>query len=80
MLPNWVYEQCTGISAVHREAAIARQAQLTKPTGALGRLEQVAIDLAGLQQTEQPRAARVPIIIFAGDHGIVAQGVSAYPQ
>jgi nicotinate-nucleotide--dimethylbenzimidazole phosphoribosyltransferase len=80
MLPNWVYEQCPGISATHREAAITRQAQLTKPTGALGRLEQVAIDLAGLQQTEQPRAARVPIIIFAGDHGIVAQGVSAYPQ
>ena len=65
---------------VHREAAIARQAQLTKPTGALGRLEQLAIELAGLQATEQPRAARVPIIIFAGDHGIVAQGVSAYPQ
>src|SRR5262249_20096250 len=64
----------------HREAASARQMQLTKPTGALGRLEQVAIDLAGLQETERPRAARVPIIIFAGDHGIVAQGVSAYPQ
>jgi len=80
MLPDWVYEKCPGVSAGHREAAIARQAQLTKPTGALGRLEQVAIDLAGLQQTEQPRAARVPIIIFAGDHGIVAQGVSAYPQ
>jgi nicotinate-nucleotide--dimethylbenzimidazole phosphoribosyltransferase len=60
--------------------AIARQAQLTKPTGALGRLEQLAIELAGLQATEQPRAGQVPIIIFAGDHGIVAQGVSAYPQ
>ncbi|MGV7212335.1 nicotinate-nucleotide--dimethylbenzimidazole phosphoribosyltransferase [Bradyrhizobium sp. UFLA05-112] len=80
MLPNWVYEKCPGISTSHREAAMARQAQLTKPTGALGRLEQVAIDLAGLQETEQPRAARVPIIVFAGDHGIVAQGVSAYPQ
>jgi len=80
MLPKWVYQECPGISAVHREAAIARQAQLTKPTGALGRLEQLAIELAGLQHTEQPRAARAPIIIFAGDHGIVAQGVSAYPQ
>ncbi|GLR84409.1 nicotinate-nucleotide--dimethylbenzimidazole phosphoribosyltransferase [Bradyrhizobium iriomotense] len=80
MLPHWVYEKCPGISTAHREAAIARQAQLTKPTGALGRLEQVAIDLAGLQETVQPRAARVPIIVFAGDHGIVAQGVSAYPQ
>ncbi|PWE79561.1 nicotinate-nucleotide--dimethylbenzimidazole phosphoribosyltransferase [Bradyrhizobium sp. SUTN9-2] len=80
MLPEWVTQNCPEVSAVHREAAIARQAQLTKPTGALGRLEQLAIELAGLQATEQPRAARVPIIIFAGDHGIVAQGVSAYPQ
>lgn len=80
MLPEWVYQKCPGASSVHREAAIARQAQLTKPTGALGRLEQLAIELAGLQQTERPRAACVPIIIFAGDHGVVAQGVSAYPQ
>ncbi|WP_128924884.1 nicotinate-nucleotide--dimethylbenzimidazole phosphoribosyltransferase [Bradyrhizobium guangxiense] len=80
MLPEWVTQNCPEISALHREAAIARQAQLTKPTGALGRLEQLAIELAGLQATEQPRAARVPIIVFAGDHGIVAQGVSAYPQ
>ncbi|QOZ53970.1 nicotinate-nucleotide--dimethylbenzimidazole phosphoribosyltransferase [Bradyrhizobium sp. CCBAU 53338] len=80
MIPDWVTRKCPEISVVHRDAAIARQAQLTKPTGALGRLEQLAIELAGLQATERPRAARVPIIIFAGDHGIVAQGVSAYPQ
>jgi nicotinate-nucleotide--dimethylbenzimidazole phosphoribosyltransferase len=80
MLPDWVYKKCPEISTAHRDAAIARQAQLTKPTGALGRLEQLAIELAGLQATEQPRAARVPIIVFASDHGIVAQGVSAYPQ
>ncbi|OAF10615.1 nicotinate-nucleotide--dimethylbenzimidazole phosphoribosyltransferase [Bradyrhizobium centrolobii] len=80
MLPEWVYQKCPDVSAVHRDAAIARQAQLTKPTGALGRLEQLAIELAGLQATEHPRAGEVPIIIFAGDHGIVAQSVSAYPQ
>ena len=80
MLPDWVTQKCPEISAAHREAAVARQVQLTKPTGALGRLEQLAIELAGLQATERPRATRVPIIIFAGDHGIVAQGVSAYPQ
>ncbi|WP_314945068.1 nicotinate-nucleotide--dimethylbenzimidazole phosphoribosyltransferase [Bradyrhizobium cosmicum] len=80
MLPEWVYQKCPDVSAVHRKAAIARQAQLAKPAGALGRLEQLAIELAGLQATEQPRATRVPIIVFAGDHGIVAQGVSAYPQ
>lgn len=80
MLPEWVNQKCPDVSAHHREAAIARQGQLTKPTGALGRLEQLAIELAGLQATGQPRAARAPIIVFAGDHGIVAQGVSAYPQ
>ncbi|QOZ46380.1 nicotinate-nucleotide--dimethylbenzimidazole phosphoribosyltransferase [Bradyrhizobium sp. CCBAU 53340] len=80
MLPEWITQKCPEVSIAHREAAIARQAQLTKPTGALGRLEQLAIELAGLQATEQPCAARVPIVIFAGDHGIVAQGLSAYPQ
>jgi nicotinate-nucleotide--dimethylbenzimidazole phosphoribosyltransferase len=80
MLPEWVYQECPGTSELHRDAALARQAQLTKPAGSLGRLEQLATELAGLQQTERPRADRVPIIIFAGDHGVVAQGVSAYPQ
>jgi nicotinate-nucleotide--dimethylbenzimidazole phosphoribosyltransferase len=80
MLPDWVYQQCPAISAMHRDAARARQDQLTKPTGALGRLEGLAIELASLQHTDRPRAARVPIIVFAGDHGIAAQGVSAYPQ
>ena len=80
MLPDWITQPCPAISATHREAAAARQGQLTKPTGALGRLEILAIELAGLQHTEQPRAERVPIVVFAGDHGIAAQGVSAYPQ
>jgi len=80
MLPEWVTQPCPAISAVHRDAAMARQGQLTKPTGALGRLETLAVELAGLQHTERPRAERVPIIVFAGDHGIAAQGVSAYPQ
>ena len=58
MLPEWVTQRCPDVSAVHRDAALARQAQLTKPAGALGRLEQVAVDLAGLQGTEKPRAER----------------------
>jgi len=80
MLPKWVTEPCPAISAAHRDAATARQAELTKPAGALGRLETLAIELAGLQHCERPRAARAPIIVFAGDHGIAARGVSAYPQ
>lgn len=80
LLPQWVYQDSAAISAPHRDAARARQGQLTKPTGALGRLEGLAIELAGLQHTDRPRAERVPIIVFAGDHGIAAHGVSAYPQ
>ena len=80
MLPDWVYQKCPDVSAADREAASRRQSELTKPAGALGRLEALAIELAGLQHTERPSAARAPIIIFAGDHGIAAQGVSAYPQ
>src|SRR5579872_899756 len=80
MLPEWVRQSCADISAAHREIALARQAQLTKPAGSLGRLEHLACELAGLQETEEPRATNVPIVIFAGDHGVVAQGVSAYPQ
>lgn len=80
MLPDWITQPCPAVSAVHRDAAAARQGQLTKPTGSLGRLEALAIELAGLQHTEKPRVDRAPIVIFAGDHGIAAQGVSAYPQ
>src|SRR5947208_3261834 len=80
MLPEWITQPCPAISATYRETAAARQGQLTKPTGALGRLEILAIELAGLQHTERPRAERAPIVVFAGDHGVAAQGVSAYPQ
>src|ERR1700739_386127 len=80
MLPAWIEETCPGVSVSHREAARTRQDQLTKPAGALGRVETLAIELAGLQQTDSPRAARVTIIIFAGDHGIAAQSAAAYPQ
>ena len=61
MLPEWVYQECPRISAAHRDAAFVRQCELTKPAGALGRLEVVAIELAGMQHTDRPRAARAPI-------------------
>jgi nicotinate-nucleotide--dimethylbenzimidazole phosphoribosyltransferase len=80
MLPEWVTIDCPTISLRHRDAALARQGELTKPAGALGRLETLAVELAGLQHTDRPSAERAPIVIFAGDHGIAGQGVSAYPQ
>src|SRR5258706_3430578 len=80
MFAEWVYADCPAISLRHRDSALARQGELTKPAGALGRLETLAVELASLQHTDRPSADRVPITIFAGDHGIAAQGVSAYPQ
>jgi len=63
-----------------QEQARARQRQLTKPPGSLGRLEQLAIDLAGWQGNSLPRLERVRVRVFAADHGIASEGVSAFPQ
>lgn len=79
MPATWIQAPCPVPSARHEAAARARQAALTKPAGSLGVLETLAIALAALQATEHPRAADAPIILFAGDHGVTAQGVSAYP-
>jgi len=61
------------------QGARARDAVLTKPPGALGRLEEVAAFLAGWQGKAVPRLERVEIAVFAGNHGIAARGVSAFP-
>jgi nicotinate-nucleotide--dimethylbenzimidazole phosphoribosyltransferase len=60
-------------------AARDRLDRLTKPPGSLGRLEALAIQLAGITASPLPRLARPAIVVFAGDHGVTAQGVSAYP-
>jgi len=63
-----------------RDAALARQNSLTKPPGALGRLEELAIFMAGWQGTDRPRIAQAQALVFAGNHGICAQGVNPFPQ
>ncbi len=60
-------------------AATERQAQLTKPAGSLGRLEELAIWLATWQARHPPRLDHPRTIVFAGNHGVAARGVSAYP-
>ena len=60
-------------------AAAARQAQLTKPPGSLGRLEELAIWLATWQARHPPRVEHPRTVVFAGNHGVAARGVSAYP-
>jgi nicotinate-nucleotide--dimethylbenzimidazole phosphoribosyltransferase len=59
---------------------LRRQAELTKPAGSLGRLETLAARLAAMQASERPSLARVWISVFAADHGVAEEGVSAYPQ
>src|SRR5690348_8913180 len=61
------------------EAARARQQALTKPAGSLGRLEEIAIQLAGITGQPMPEIRRKAVIVMAGDHGVTAEGVSAYP-
>ena len=62
------------------EAAQTRQMELTKPPGSLGRLEELAIFMAGWQRAERPRIDRAQALVFAGNHGICAQGVNPFPQ
>lgn len=61
-------------------AARERQDQLTKPRGSLGQLENISVQLAGIQGSARPLITDKVVITVAGDHGIVAEGVSLYPQ
>src|SRR3954451_23866742 len=60
--------------------AAEHQARLTMPTGALGRLLDLGRQLCAVQQTLTPRAEPATVLIFAADHGVAEEGVSAYPQ
>src|SRR5690606_23682817 len=61
-------------------AASMRQDRLTKPPGSLGKLEALAIQLASLQESHTPEIEQIVIRIFAADHGVVEEGVTAFPQ
>lgn len=62
------------------EEARARWDQLTKPLGSLGKLEEIGIRLAGIQGTVFPTVEQRAVVVMCGDHGVVAEGVSAYPS
>jgi len=80
MSNSWWLTPAQAIDVQIREEALARQQQLTKPAGSLGQLERLAVQLAGLQGRVKPKVDNLWIAIFAGDHGVVAEGVSAFPQ
>lgn len=80
MNTQWLENPAHHIDLTALAAAQARQGQLTKPPGSLGLLEEIAVRLAAMQGTQQPRLERVRIAVFAADHGIADEGVSAFPQ
>lgn len=74
---------CTDLPAgsdAAAQAVASRQDTLTKPRGSLGKLETIAAWLARWQGRDMPSLDRVKVIVFAGNHGVTAQGVSAYPS
>ena len=77
-------EETTGAIGPLDEAAMAaareRQSQLTKPPGSLGKLENLSIRVAGMQGLARPDVSRKALFVMAGDHGVVAEGVTAFPQ
>ena len=80
MSDHWTVKTCPFPSQEMHRKALQRQTQLTKPAGSLGRLEHLAVMLASMQNSETPRIGDVRIAVFAADHGIAANGVSAFPQ
>jgi len=79
-MKNRLYESCADIDMAARDLALERQANLTKPPGSLGLLESIAVQFAGCQGNVKPNLEQVIIAVFAADHGIADEGVSAFPQ
>ena len=71
--------QLPGVDAESQAAVSTREPQLTKPAGALGRMEDISLWLAGWQGNSRPNMTRPRVTVFAGSHGVCAQGVSAFP-
>ena len=80
MTRHWFDDPIPALDAAALAAARARQLQLTKPPGSLGRLEELGVTLAAMQGQQHPQLDKVWISVFAADHGVVAEGVSAFPQ
>jgi len=75
-----VCDQIEPIEESWLSAAFERQLTLTKPPGSLGRLEEIANRLAAIQRTVTPVVRNKRIYVVAGDHGVTAEGISAYPR
>ncbi len=74
-----VIDAIAPLDEVAQAQALARQETLTKPAGSLGRLEEIAVRLAGITGQVRPTVARKAVVVLASDHGVAVEGVSAYP-
>lgn len=79
-MTDWFLQDTAPVNTVWGDRARERQLSLTKPPGSLGRLEDHAVTLSSLQGRIDPAVDHVSIAIFAGDHGVAHEGVSAFPQ
>ncbi len=82
-MPKSLADTIKNIQPVDKNAlslAKTRQETLTKPAGSLGRLEALSIQIAGIQAKALPQVTRKAVIVMVADHGVVAEGTSAYPQ
>lgn len=77
---QWLESAPMKIDHIAHAAAQQRQQQLTKPAGSLGQLEDIALSLSGMLATPNPKVEKIQITVFAADHGICVEGISAFPQ
>ena len=77
---EWINDPLATLNDNAKKRGIERQGQLTKPPGSLGGLEAMAVRLCAMQGVDKPCVDNAQVVVFAGDHGIAAEGVSAFPQ
>jgi len=77
---TWYTNTAAEINTEIQQQAIQYQAILTKPAGSLGLLENIAVQFAAMQSTNTPKIDKVHIAVFAADHGVMDENVSAFPQ
>jgi nicotinate-nucleotide--dimethylbenzimidazole phosphoribosyltransferase len=77
---EWINQPLAALNDSAKERGLERQGQLTKPPGSLGSLEAMAVRLCAMQGVDKPNVDNAQVVVFAGDHGIAAEGVSAFPQ
>jgi nicotinate-nucleotide--dimethylbenzimidazole phosphoribosyltransferase len=80
MTDEWFLKPAKPTDQADLDSARSHQLQLTKPPGSLGQLEDVAVSFCAWQRSLTPSCERIQIAVFAADHGVCAQGVSAFPQ